>query len=139
MKILLVDDEPDILLLYRQMLEGNGYEVVEARNGKEVMKKISDEAFDLVVMDLYMPKMDGFETVREMRKDGQRVPVIVMTGHYTDDVVEERIRGLGVEAILRKPVMITTLMNENCLRKRLGSVEAVADTTHCHDSFAHFL
>jgi CheY-like chemotaxis protein len=51
------------------MLEGNGYEVVEARNGKEVMKKIADEPFDLVVMDLYMPKMDGFETVREMRKD----------------------------------------------------------------------
>ena len=112
MKILLVDDEPDILLLYRQMLEGNGYEVTEARNGKEVLKKIADEAFDLVVMDLHMPKMDGFETIREMRKDGQRVPVIVMTGHYPEDVVEDRTRGLGVEAVLRKPVMITTLMNE---------------------------
>ena len=112
MKILLVDDEPEILLLYRQMLEGNGYDVSEARNGREVVKRVVDEVFDLVVMDLHMPKMDGFETVREMRKDGQRVPVIVMTGHYTDDVVEERIQRLGVEAVLRKPVMITTLMND---------------------------
>ena len=111
MKILLADDEPDILRIYSEMLEGNAHEVAVAHDGIEALDLIRREEFDLLVLDLFMPNMDGFETLETLRGEGKQVPVVVMTGHYPDDEVVERTEGLGVEAVLRKPVLITTLMN----------------------------
>ena len=110
MRVLLADDEPDIRDLYRQMLEGCGYQVDEAEDGREVLDLIEVGTFDLVILDLYMPHVDGFEALEMLRAKDSQVPVIVMTGYYPDDVVTERIQGLGVNKVLRKPVMITSLM-----------------------------
>jgi len=110
-RILLADDEPQIRRLYREMLEGNGYEVTVAGDGTEVMERIAEGDHDLMVLDLYMPKMDGFEVLEALQAEEQQVPVIVMTGHFPDYVVTERLRGLEVVEVLRKPVMISTLIN----------------------------
>jgi two-component system OmpR family response regulator len=110
-KILLADDEEMILNLYRDMLEGNGHRVETVNNGLGVLDSISVETFDLLILDLHMPKMDGFKTLLEMKERNQQLPVIVMTGHYPDDVVKDRIGGLGVVEVLRKPVMITVLQH----------------------------
>ena len=111
MRILLADDEPQIRRLYREMLEGNGYEVTVAEDGTDVMERIAEADHDLMVLDLYMPNMDGFEVLKALQAEEQHVPVIVMTGHFPDDVVAERLRGLEVVEVLRKPVMISTLIN----------------------------
>lgn len=111
MQILLADDELDILYIYTEMLSGNGHQVTAAHNGKEVLRLMAESEFDMVIMDLFMPEMDGFEAIRILRERGNEVPVIVMTGHFADNEVEERLVGLNVSASLRKPVMISVLLN----------------------------
>jgi CheY-like chemotaxis protein len=110
-KILLADDEKDILVIYSALLEGNGHVVVAASNGKEVIRLLSDTDFDMLILDLYMPPMNGFEVIKTLRDAGYAMPVIVMTGHFPDEEVNARLEGLQVCASLRKPVMISTLLN----------------------------
>lgn len=111
MRILLADDEKDILLIYSELLAGNGHEVVAVSNGTEVICLLDETEFDMLILDLYMPEMDGFEAIRTLRDKGYRVPVIVMTGHFPDEEVTARLTGLHVYTTLRKPVMISTLLN----------------------------
>ncbi len=111
MKILLADDEEGILLVYSEMLAGNGHKVSAASNGAEVIRLLADTDFDMFILDLFMPEMDGFEAIQTLRDKGYTVPVIVMTGHFPDDEVAGRLDGLGVFTTLRKPVMISTLLN----------------------------
>ena len=125
MKILLADDEPEILRLYKELLQGNRHEVTTAQDGDEALERIDETAYDLLVLDLYMPKRDGFAVLAEMRRRGREVPVIVMTGHYPDDEIAKRMQGMSVEEVLRKPVMITTLLNAvNRMVTRSGEDEA---------------
>ena len=118
MKVLLAEDDLDIRRIYTEMLSGNGFEVFSAVDGEEVLTKVGEQAFDLLILDLFMPRVDGFEALGRMREQGQMIPVIVMTGHFPDEVVDERIQGLGVSVILRKPVMISTLLD--AVKKAIG-------------------
>lgn len=111
MRILLADDEKDILLIYSEMLSGNGHEVTAVSNGSEVIRLLGETDFDMLILDLYMPEVDGFEAIQTLRDKGYTVPVIVMTGHFPDDEVNARLAGLQVYTALRKPVMISTLLN----------------------------
>ena len=111
MKILLADDEREILEIYSAMLRGNGHEVICALDGKEALDLLAEGVFDLLVLDLFMPNLDGFKTLQTLRRQGQAIPVIVMTGHYPNAVVAERIRGLKVAQVLRKPVTISELLH----------------------------
>ena len=111
MRILLADDEPAIRRLYQQMLEGNGFEIIAVVDGKEALDRVTKESFDLMILDLNMPILDGFEVMVQMKEAGRSTPVIVMTGHFPEEVVEDRLEGLSVVEVLRKPVMITTLLN----------------------------
>jgi CheY-like chemotaxis protein len=111
MKILLADDEPTVQRLYRQMLEGNGYDCSAAIDGQEALDMVMSEDFDLMILDLNMPRLDGCEVMARMKEAGKSIPVIVMTGHFPEEVVEDRLEGLTVVEVLRKPVMITTLLN----------------------------
>lgn len=111
MKILLADDEPVVCRLYLQMLEGSGFEVVTAMDGQEAYDRAMAETFDLMILDLNMPRLDGFEVLEKMKAESKNVPVIVMTGHFPEEVVADRLEGLKVMDVLRKPVMITTLLD----------------------------
>ncbi|MFC1836489.1 response regulator [Thermodesulfobacteriota bacterium] len=81
-KILIVDDEPDVTLFLGTLLRKNGYDICEAGDGVEGMKKVIEEKPDLVCLDLLMPEKTGIKMYREMRKDEQlkSVPVIMVTG-----------------------------------------------------------
>ena len=86
-KILLIDDEENILMLYQQELLEDGYEVLTAQNAREGIDKIKAEQFDLVVMDIRMPAMDGLEALGKILGLKKDIPVILNTAYsnYKDD------------------------------------------------------
>ncbi|MFH0926062.1 MAG: response regulator [bacterium] len=85
--ILVVDDEEDIRLLYKDELTDEGYEIVLAENGKEALEKIKEKMPDLITLDIRMPKMDGMEFLRRLREIDRDLPVILCTayGDYRRD------------------------------------------------------
>lgn len=87
-KILLVDDEEGIQMLYREELEESGYEVISAYTGEEGLKKFRSEAPDLVILDIQMPGMNGIETLRQMKMDNPELPVILSSAYneYKQDL-----------------------------------------------------
>ena len=86
-KILLIDDEENILMLYQQELLEDGYQVHAAQSAREGIDKIKAEQFDLVVMDIRMPAMDGLEALGRILGLKKNIPVILNTAysHYKDD------------------------------------------------------
>jgi two-component system, OmpR family, alkaline phosphatase synthesis response regulator PhoP len=80
-KILLVDDEPDILQMVSLRLKANGYEVETAGNGEEGLEKAKANHPDLIVLDVMMPKMDGYQVCRFLKKDTRykKVPILMLT------------------------------------------------------------
>ncbi len=100
-KILVVDDESRMRRFVRMNLETEGFEVIEAENAYEALEKVRDEFPDLVVLDVAMPGMDGFEALQRIREMSD-VPVIMLT---VKDEEEDRIRGLdlGADDYVTKP------------------------------------
>jgi DNA-binding response OmpR family regulator len=80
-KILLVDDSPTVLLLERMILSKDGYEIVTAKDGLEGVEKAQAERPDLILMDVVMPRMDGFEACRKLRErdETRSIPIIMVT------------------------------------------------------------
>lgn len=68
-KIMIVDDEPDILYLVKRILEREGYEVVDASNGEDALKKVKGEKPDLILLDVMMPGMDGWDVCKKLKED----------------------------------------------------------------------
>lgn len=99
--ILAVDDEPKMIGIIRMNLELEGYRVSEAHNGLEALKKVREELPDLVLLDIMMPDMDGFETLRRIR-EFSNVPVIMLTVKGEE---EDKVRGLelGADDYVTKP------------------------------------
>jgi DNA-binding response OmpR family regulator len=86
MKILIVDDDQNILRLYKEELEEDGYQIVTASNGKEAMEQFEKEAPDLVTLDILLPDIDGIKLLRQMKEKRPRLPVIMSTAYdYRDD------------------------------------------------------
>ncbi|NOY64822.1 MAG: response regulator [Nitrospirae bacterium] len=86
MKILVVDDDPAIRMLYKEELEEEGYDVVVASSGKEALELFEKEMPDLVTLDILMPDMDGIQVLRKMKEMRPRLPIIMSTAYdYRDD------------------------------------------------------
>ena len=81
--VMIVDDEPSILHSLSGILSDEGYEVITASNGYEALKRIEHESPDLVLLDIWMPGLDGIETLKEIKKNNPVIQVIIMTGHGT--------------------------------------------------------
>ena len=101
MTILIVDDEPRIRDFVRMNLELEHYHVLEANNGLEALDKLRENLPDLVLLDVMMPEMDGFETLRSIR-EVSTVPVIMLTVRQNE---QDRIHGLdlGADDYIAKP------------------------------------
>jgi len=86
-RILVVDDEVDMVEGIKIMLEADNYEVIAAFDGQEGLQKAQEERPDLILLDVMMPKMDGFETLRRIRADSetQHIPVIMLTAKGDTD------------------------------------------------------
>ncbi len=112
-KILIADDRSEVVELVRVSLEGEDYQIIDASDGKEALEKIRKEKPDLVLLDVVMPKMDGFEVLSKLKKDPQtrEIPVIMLTaqGQKLD---QEKGRRLGARDYITKPFSPSHLLNK---------------------------
>ncbi|OGX10704.1 MAG: hypothetical protein A2351_06145 [Omnitrophica bacterium RIFOXYB12_FULL_50_7] len=103
-KILFIEDEPDQIVMISLRLEKNGYEVVSSMDGVEGLKMAVSEKPDLILLDVIMPGIDGFEVCRRLRKDPatKHIPIISTTAAGADDVEHQCIT-VGADDCVRKP------------------------------------
>jgi two-component system OmpR family response regulator len=101
-RVLVVDDEDNITFLLEAALRHFGFEVAVARTGREALAEIERFAPDVVLLDVMLPDLDGFEVLRRMRMDGVKAPVLFLTAR---DAVEDKVRGLtlGGDDYVTKP------------------------------------
>ncbi|WP_438347257.1 response regulator transcription factor [Paenibacillus sp. FA6] len=107
--ILLIDDDEKIISMLRRGLAFEGYDVVTAMNGAEGLNILLSSEPDLVVLDVMMPKVDGFEVCRRLREGGSKVPILMLTAK---DEIEHRVKGLdlGADDYLVKPFALEELL-----------------------------
>jgi two-component system alkaline phosphatase synthesis response regulator PhoP/two-component system response regulator VicR len=130
-KILAVDDEKHIVRLVQVNLERQGYEVVTANDGKEALEKVESEKPDLVVLDVMMPYMDGFEVLQNLRRNPEtrEIPVIMLTAKAQDADVFKGWQS-GVDCYLTKPFNPMELIS---FVKRIFSTADGADGSKVYD------
>jgi len=100
--VLLVDDSRDERDMYTQQLEATGYRVQIAENGEDALQRVAAEVPDVVIMDLAMPVLDGWEATRRLKESHPGVPVIVLSGH-TGGEEGRRAKEAGSDVLLTKP------------------------------------
>ena len=103
--LLIVDDEPSILQSLGGLLSDEGFEVTTAANGYEALKTIEVESPDLVLLDIWMPGIDGIETLKEIKKENPNIQVIIITGHGTIETAVKATK-LGAFDLIEKPLSI---------------------------------
>lgn len=123
-RILLVDDEAIFVENLMKVLSRRGMQVQAAGNGFEAMKAFDPEAFDVVILDLKMPGMDGLTTLEAIRRKDPSIPVILLTGYIDLDKVTQSLK-LGATEVLLKPCPIDTLVSaiENARERRIFADE----------------
>jgi len=110
-RILVVDDEPDIRELVRDILEDEGYQVTVAENGLAARKSFAQHVHDLVLLDIWMPDVDGITLLKEWSATGSlECPVVVMTGHGSVETAIEATR-LGAHDFVQKPISLARLLS----------------------------
>lgn len=107
--ILVVEDQPELARTLAYNLELDGYRATTAGTGEEALEKLTADAYQLVILDLLLPGIDGFEVCRRLRGSGSRVPVIMLTAL---DQTHQKIRGLdiGADDYLTKPFDLGELL-----------------------------
>lgn len=108
-QILLVDDEKDFVEILSLRLEDQGHRVFPAFNGQEALDHLNDRNFDVVILDIRMPGMDGIETLKEIRNRQPIVEVILLTGHGSIDTAVEGMKS-GAYDYLLKPADFDELL-----------------------------
>ena len=103
-RILAVDDESDVLMIVRTALEAEAYEVVTAGNGVDALALADEQEFDLILLDVMMPGMDGFEVMRRLRERAKtrETPIVMLTGLAEKSMVKQAL-DLGVSHYIIKP------------------------------------
>ncbi|GGF85030.1 response regulator transcription factor [Paenibacillus aceti] len=107
--ILVIDDDEKITSMLRRGLAFEGYDVYTAQNGSEGLSMVMSAEPDVIILDVMMPKVDGFEVIRRLREGGSKVPVLMLTAK---DEVENRVKGLdlGADDYLVKPFALEELL-----------------------------
>lgn len=108
-KVAIIDDEEQIRNMVKQYLENEGFQTVEGRDGDEAIRIVEKGGVDLVLLDVMMPKRDGFEALREIRKNHRRLPVIMLTAK-TEEIDKLLGLGLGADDYLTKPFSLRELV-----------------------------
>jgi CheY-like chemotaxis protein len=110
-RVLVADDTMLVRRMARMLLEEAGFEVIEAKDGLETMRRVREDHPDLVLLDLVMPKMTGFDVLREIRKDVRvrEIPVLVMSGVYKEDIVIF-LQQLGARGFIDKDTLHDSLV-----------------------------
>jgi CheY-like chemotaxis protein len=103
--VLLVEDNEDNLVVYRTILEHVGYRVIEARDGEEGVTQARRQLPDLILMDISIPKMDGWEATQRLKADASTrgIPIIALTAHALEED-RQKAQQAGCDGYLAKPV-----------------------------------
>ena len=112
-RVLLVDDYTDAREMYSEYLEYSGYEVIQAANGMEALQRAVDDRPDIILMDLSLPVMDGWEATRRLKADERTagIPVVALTGHALAGI-SEGAKKAGCDAFVTKPCLPEDLVHE---------------------------
>jgi CheY-like chemotaxis protein len=108
-RIMVVDDDAAITATFTSILSGEGYDVASATEGVEAIALAGREAFDVILLDLVMPGLDGLEVLRRLRQVAPQARVIVLSAYIEPDREAEAFR-LGAESVLSKPPDLTKLL-----------------------------
>jgi two-component system, cell cycle response regulator DivK len=121
--VLVVDDFADNREMYSEYLSFSGYDVIEAKNGMEAIAKAQDRMPDIIVMDLSLPVMDGWEATRRLKADERtrQIPVVALTGHALAGH-HRGAREAGCDSFLAKPCLPDQLVAE--IRRMLETGKA---------------
>lgn len=103
--VMIVDDEPSIVQSLSGILSDEGFEIFTASNGYEALKRIEEQAPDLVLLDIWMPGLDGIETLKEIKKTNPVIQVIIITGHGNIETAVSATK-LGAFDLIEKPLSI---------------------------------
>ncbi len=138
--ILVADDQPNIRRLYEYTLEKNGYRPFVAADGEEVLEVLERQHIDLVILDVMMPKLDGYGCLKAMRESGINVPVLIITARDSAEDLRKSFT-LGSDDFMTKPVDETEMLLriKAILRRSKISEEqriVVGGTTLIYDSFS---
>jgi CheY-like chemotaxis protein len=111
--VLLVDDYPDAREMYSEYLQYSGFDVIEAGNGIEALQQAAERSPDIILMDLSLPVMDGWEATRRLKADRRTadIPVVALTGHALAGI-SEGARRAGCDAFITKPCLPEDLVKE---------------------------
>src|SRR6476660_6744136 len=122
-RVLLVDDYPDAREMYSEYLQFSGFDVVEAANGMEALQRAVEAAPDIILMDLSLPVMDGWEATRRLKADQRTasIPVVALTGHALAGI-SQGAKAAGCDAFITKPCLPEDLVKE--IRKILDGQPA---------------
>ncbi|MBU0960847.1 MAG: response regulator [Proteobacteria bacterium] len=127
-KVLLVDDEEEFIELMSQRLETKGLKVVAVTSGEKALSEIEDHTFDVAVVDLAMPGIDGIETLKQIKERRGDIEVIMLTGQAT---VQSGIEAMKHGAIdfLEKPVDLTVLLEKirQAKKERMRALDKKSD------------
>jgi CheY-like chemotaxis protein len=132
--VLVVDDEPDIRLVLKTVLENGGFDVSLAANGKEALDRMTEKKPDVISLDLVMPKMSGLKFYRYIQKNKDRadIPVVIVSAHADDEfgkVDLDRIKaaksGGGSVTVIEKPIKPDSYIN--AIRRAIGLHELASE------------
>ncbi|TBV13439.1 heavy metal response regulator transcription factor [Stutzerimonas kirkiae] len=132
MKLLVAEDEPKTGAYLQQGLSEAGFTVERVMNGSEALQRALDEAYDLLILDVMMPGLDGWSVLRAVRAAGRQVPVLFLTAR---DGIEERVKGLemGADDYLVKPFAFAELLARVRTLLRRGNTVALQTTLQVAD------
>jgi DNA-binding response OmpR family regulator len=118
-KILIVDDDTTLLDYLQEELSDVGFEVQTYDNGADAIVATAEQSYDLILLDMMMPGLDGIQVVRVLRKIAPKVPIIGLTGYVGRGYMSQAM-GLGV-SILTKPVEVSSLVK--VINKTIGEMQ----------------
>ena len=137
-RVLVVEDDRELRGLFRRVLEKNGYEALEAADGQEALDVLDRQYIDLIISDIMMPVMDGYELVRSLRDAGIAIPVLMITAK---DAFDDMRRGFlsGTDDYMIKPVNVNEMvLRVSALLRRAQMIserrEVLGGTTLTYDT-----
>ncbi len=112
-KVLVIDDENDILLIIKSALHEEGYDVATANNGYDGLALAEDASPDLIILDIMMPEMDGFEVLQQLKENEKtaQIPVVILTGMSSKDKIREALNK-GIDYYIVKPFEYQDLVSK---------------------------
>jgi len=108
--ILIVDDDAGLCKTTSFILQREGYAVTTAENGEEAIEKVQEEKFDMVLMDIKMPIMDGVEAYKRIKQIRPETKTIMMTGYAVDDLIQDALEE-GAHSAIHKPLDMDQILN----------------------------